>query len=129
MTDRCEPPIEMRNKIAQHYIVIGDVMTSFVVWTWCGSVWRLTDGSTFPPAKAFLCGARYAGPVPSPAQLADLVTALDRIAHEPTTGGSLIAIDALHKYEPSRRVLNESPLPEIDKTIKPPAKYYPERQS
>lgn len=61
-------------------------------------------------------------------QISDLVTALDRIAHEPTTGSSLIAITALHAYNPARRVLNESPLPEIDKTIKPPAKYYPERQ-
>lgn len=56
-----------------------------------------------------------------------LVSALDQIAHM-HRAEAMIAIAALHKYDPRRRVLNDSPLPEIDTTIKPPAKYYPERQ-
>jgi hypothetical protein len=60
-----------------------------------------------------------------------MVAALEACANlqEDIHGVQLLAIAALHKYDPSRRVLNNSPLPEIDTTIKPPAKYYPERQS
>jgi hypothetical protein len=120
MTDRCEPPPELRGVDGWHWV---EDSGRIVAALWIADC----DGLGTPCWWRHVDVDRYLCSVPSPEIISDLVTALDRIAHM-HRAEAMIAITALHAYEPSRRVLNENPLPEIDETIKPPAKYYPERQ-
>ena len=128
MTGRCEPPEEWRDVAGWHWIK-GPHSTGPLCWvpTPIGGQWQRPGNDDISSEEAVALGCVYLCPVPSPETISDLVTALNRIAHM-HHAEAMIAIAALHKYDPSRRVLNNSPLPVIDTGIKPPAQYYPERQ-
>ena len=73
MSDRCEPPPELRDRDGWHWVQYGDDKPTLVAWQNEGIWLRVppADCASRPPHMAYL-GYRYLSPVATPAEVAAL---------------------------------------------------------